>query len=128
MKIDVMDACAITAFLRGEPGNDITEERIVDPDSSCIIHAVNLCEIYYDALRSGGWSAGLEAVRKTELAGVVVRNDMDTDFWQLVGQLKVNPGKLSLALAIRTGGTLVTSDHEFDAVVPLDLCPILFIR
>ena len=60
---------------------------------------------------------------------------MDTTFWQSVGQLKINPGKLALAdcfalaLAICTGGTLVTSDHhEFDAVVPLGLCPILFIR
>lgn len=59
---------------------------------------------------------------------------MDRDFWQLVGQLKVNPGKISLAdcfvlaLAIRTGGTLVTADHEFDAIVPLGLCPILFFR
>lgn len=49
--------------------------------------------------------------------------------------MKVNPGKISLAdcfapaLAIRTGGTLVTSDHhEFDAIVPLGLCPTLFIR
>ncbi len=60
---------------------------------------------------------------------------MDTAFWQLAGQLKVNPGKISLAdcfalaLTIRTGGTLVTADHhEFDVIVPLGLCPILFIR
>lgn len=60
---------------------------------------------------------------------------MDPAFWQSVGQLKVNPGKLSLAdsfavaLAMRLGATLVTSDHhELDALVPLGLCPILFIR
>jgi predicted nucleic acid-binding protein len=59
---------------------------------------------------------------------------MSAPFWQLVGQLKVNPGKISLAdcfvlaLAIDTGGTLVTADHEFDPIVPLGLCPILFIR
>jgi predicted nucleic acid-binding protein len=46
----------------------------------------------------------------------------------------VSPGKLSLAdcfalaLAVRTGGTLVTSDHEFDPVAALGLCPVLFIR
>lgn len=129
-----MDASAITAFLRGEAGNDVVEERLLDADTDCIIHAVNLCEVYYDALRAGGPAAGTEAVRKTEAAGVVVREDMDAPFWQLVGQLKVNPGKISLAdcfvlaLAINTGGTLVTADHEFDAVVPLGLCPIRFIR
>jgi predicted nucleic acid-binding protein len=35
----------------------------------------------------------------------------------------------ALALAERVGGTLVTSDHhEFDPIVPLAICPILFIR
>ncbi len=129
-----MDASAITAFLRGEAGKDIVRERLVDAESTCVIHAVNLCEVYYDALRAGGPAAGAEAVSKTESAGVAVREDMDTEFWQLVGQLKVSPGKIALAdcfllaLAIRAGGTLVTGDHEFDAVVPLGLCPILFIR
>lgn len=45
-----MDASAITAFLRVEAGNDIVEERLLDPASTCIMHAVNLCEVYYDAL------------------------------------------------------------------------------
>ena len=61
--------------------------------------------------------------------------DMDEAFWKLIGQLKVSPGKVSLAdcfalaLAVRAGGTLVTADHhEMDRIVPLGLCPILFIR
>ena len=63
-----------------------------------------------------------------------LREDIDVNFWEIVGRLKVNPGKISLAdcfvlaLAIRTGATLVTSDHEFDRIAPLGLCPILFIR
>ena len=67
--------------------------------------------------------------------GLALRTDLDTAFWQSVGELKVNPGKLSLAdcfalaLAQQEQGTLVTSDHhEFDPIVPLNLCPILFIR
>lgn len=134
MITDVMDACAMTALLRGEAGSDRVEERLVAPGSECVIHAVNLCEVYYDALRAGGPIAGTEAVSKVKRAGVVVREDMDEAFWQLIGQLKVTPGKISLAdcfvlaLAMRTGATLVTSDHEFDKVVPLGLCPILFIR
>ena len=134
MITDVMDACAMTALLRGEVGSDVVEERLAAPASECVIHAVNLCEVYYDALRAGGPIAGTEAVSKVKRAGVAVREDMDEAFWQMVGQLKVSPGRISLtdcfvlALAIRTSATLVTSDHEFDAVVPLGLCPILFIR
>jgi predicted nucleic acid-binding protein len=73
-------------------------------------------------------------VAKVIAAGVELREDIDEAFWQMVGQFKVSPGKISLAhcfvlaLAIRTGATLVTSDHEFDRIVPLGLCPILFIR
>ncbi len=95
----------------------------------------SLCEVYYDALRVGGESAGDEAVDKTDRLGIEIGEDMDEAFWKLIGRLKVNPGRISLAdcfalaLAIRTGGTLVTADHhEFDRLVPLNLCPILFIR
>ncbi len=134
MITDVMDASAKTALLRGEAGSAVVAGRLLATGCDCIIHAVNLCEVYYDALRAGGPVAGIEAVNKVKRAGVGVREDMDEAFWQMVGQLKVSPGKISLAdcfvlaLAIRTGATLVTADHEFDPIVPLGLCPILFIR
>ena len=44
-----MDASAITAFLRGEAGNDIVEERLLDVNTDCIMHAVNLCEVFMTA-------------------------------------------------------------------------------
>jgi len=60
---------------------------------------------------------------------------MDLVFWQRVGKLKVNPGKLSLAdcfalaLTLYMNATLVTSDHhEFDRIDTMGLYPILFIR
>lgn len=130
-----MDANAVTAFLRGEAGQEVVAARLTDPDAVNVIHAVNLCEVYYDALRMGGQAAAEEAIARTYAVGVQLRDDMDPAFWQSVGQLKVNPGKVALAdcfalaLAIRLGATMVTSDHhELDAVVPLGLCPILFIR
>jgi len=98
------------------------------------VHAVNLCEVYYDTLRMGGPAAAEKAMANVFGAGVVLRSDMDEAFWRQVGQFKVSPGKLSLAdcfalaLAVRTGGTLVTSDHEFDPVAALGLCPVLFVR
>ena len=135
MNIKIIDANAIAALLRGEAGREVVLETLADPDNHCIMHAVNLCEVYYDALRDGGASSGDEAIRKTVAAGVEIREDMDEAFWKLIGQLKVSPGKVSLAdcfalaLAIKTGGTLITADHhEMDKIVPLRLCPILFIR
>ena len=135
MNIKIMDANAIAALLRGEAGKEVVAAHLAETNNQCLMHAVNVCEVYYDALRDGGASAGDEAIRKTVAAGVEIREDMDEAFWKLIGQLKVNPGKVSLAdcfalaLAVRTGGTLVTSDHhEFDRLVPLGLCTISFFR
>jgi hypothetical protein len=48
----VLDACALIAYLRGEPGSDIIEALLLDPDVPSLIHAINLCEVYYDFPRA----------------------------------------------------------------------------
>ncbi len=133
--ICVLDACSQIAFLRREPGSSVVDSLLSDCENMCVTHAVNLCEVYYDVLRSDNVSEARQAADDLAALGIQVRYDMDTEFWQLAGNLKVNPGRLSLAdcfalaLTIRTGGTLVTSDHhEFDRIEKLGLCPILFIR
>lgn len=134
MTTHVMDACALDAYLRDEAGADTVENLLLESDGARLVHAVNLCEVYYDTLRGAGLAAAEKAVSDISGAGIVVRYDMDDAFWRQIGQLKVSPGKLSLAdcfalaLSIRVGATLVTSDHEFDLVAALGLCPVLFIR
>jgi PIN domain nuclease of toxin-antitoxin system len=135
MIIYILDACAIIAFLRREAGSIIVAQLLSDPNNLCLIHAVNLCEVYYDAVRRTDSATARQDMAALLTGGLVLRTDLDTVFWQSVGDLKINPGKLSLAdcfalaLAQQEGGTLVTSDHhEFDPIVPLNLCPILFIR
>ncbi len=130
-----MDASVLTAYLRGEPGKDVVLDLIMDDESQCLVHAVNFCEVYYDALRVRGQEVAEAEILALQQIGVTVRTDMELEFWQRVGQLKVSPGKISLAdcfglaLALETSGTLITSDHhEFDAVARLGLCPITFIR
>lgn len=135
MDIQIMDASALTAYLRGEPGQDVVEDIMADANNDCIIHAVNFCEVYYEALRERGQEAAEVQLTAFQEAGISIRTDMEPAFWQRVGQLKVFPGKVSLAdcfaiaLTLKTGGTLVTSDHhEIDAVARIGLCPITFIQ
>jgi predicted nucleic acid-binding protein len=123
------------AFLRDEPGAEVLEEILNDPQSVCYAHAVNLCEVYYDFLRSEGESAAEAAIADLLAVGITPREDMDSDFWREVGRIKVNPGKLSLAdsfllaLAQRMGAEIVTTDHhEFDRLLPLGLWTFQFIR
>ena len=48
--IYVLDACAMIAWLRNEPGADIVDQAIRDLNSQCLAHAINLCEVFYEAL------------------------------------------------------------------------------
>jgi uncharacterized protein with PIN domain len=131
----VFDSTAMIAFLQAESGADVVAALLSEADVTSIAHAVNVCELFYDACRRTGEEGAQETVRQIVAAGVAVSTLLDDAFWQDVGRLKVNPGRLSLAdcfalaLARRLGAELVTADHhEFDPIVPLGLCPIRFIR
>ena len=132
--IYVLDACAIIAFLRGEAGADVVEKALLDPDSQCVTHALNLCEVYYDFHRAGGESMADAAIADMRTLGLSERNDIDEPFWKEVGKLKAR-GRISLAdcFAVaptnRVGGTLMTSDHhEMDPIAASGVCAITFIR
>ena len=132
---NVFDACAMLAFLGREVGADVVDRLLLDSANECLAHAVNMCEVYYDIVRRDGVEAAQRAIRRLGEAKVQTRSDLDTDFWQQVGNLKVNPGRISLAdcfgvaLTQREGATFVTSDrHEFECIDELGVCPILFIR
>ena len=131
----VFDACALIAYVRGEPGDAIVEDILLDPRSECYIHAINACEVFYDFVRTSEVLVASSVIQDLKGSGIIISEDFDSDLWQPAGVLKANVKRISLADAIaitfadRIGATLVTSDHkEFDPLVELDLCEILFIR
>jgi PIN domain nuclease of toxin-antitoxin system len=133
--IYVLDASALQAFLRQEPGGDVVRLLLRDPDNTCFAHVVNLCEVFYDFRRASGEPTAQAVIATLLSASVIPRDDMDTTFWQQAGRHKADYRRVSLAdcfglaLAQRVNGELVTADHrEFDPLVPIGLCPIRFIR
>src|SRR5215212_6441920 len=86
--IYTLDTSAMIAYLLAEPGVDVVESLLVNPDNTCFAHAINLCETFYAFHRRGGEAAAQTAVTALRSAGVVVREDMDLAFWQDVGRLK----------------------------------------
>lgn len=131
----VFDACALIAFFEAEPGADVVESLLLDTDHRRLIHAINVCEIYYDLLRRGSAedASALETVLKAQ--GLVVVDEMPADLWRTAGDLKARWRRISLAdcfalaLTIREGATLVTTDHhELDKISEANVCPIRFIR
>ena len=50
-----LDACALIAFLNGEPGADVVEDALATV-ASVEIASINLLEVAYDAVRKTGRS------------------------------------------------------------------------
>jgi PIN domain nuclease of toxin-antitoxin system len=94
--IYVLDASAMIAYLRDEPGGDVIERALLDTSSQCLAHAINLCEVFYDFHRAGGESAATSAISDLVATGVIERTDFDHPFWQEAGRLKAR-GKVSIA-------------------------------
>jgi PIN domain nuclease of toxin-antitoxin system len=129
-----LDACAMIAYLRAEPGFAVVASLLTDPTHTCYAHTMNLLEVYYDFIRHTNEPSARRALRALAADGVKARRDLNRRFFRRVGQLKAR-GRISLAdcfcitLAQELGGEVVTSDHhEFDPLVPLGIVPILFIR
>ena len=130
----VLDACAIIAYLRDEEGADVVEAALIG-DNDCVVHAVNLCEVYYDCVRRDGTARADTLLDDLVSIGLVTREDMDMPLWKAAAGFKANLARVSLAdcfamaLTHRLNAELVTSDHrEFDPVAAQGLCPIRFIR
>lgn len=126
----VMDACALIALLRNEPGCEVVRLLLVDDDTRCFIHAVNLCEVYYDCLRSYGEPQAEQMLADLSACGLLLCEDMDAGFWKMAGRLKAR-GRISLAdafavtLAEREEAILITSDHhEFDPLLAAGELPV----
>ena len=131
--IYVLDACAMLAYLRNETGADVVERALLDTNSQCIAHAINLCEVYYIVHRDSGERDADSAIEDLKSVGVIERNDLDEAFWKAVGRLKAGggisiPDCFAVTLSNNVGGTVLTSDHkEFDPVAAAG-CSITFIR
>lgn len=133
--IYILDASAMIAFLRDERGADVVAEVLLDPDSQCHAHALNLCEVFYDFHRASGLRDAKQAIADLSRAGVIEDASLASVTWQAAGILKANLRRVSLAdcfaieLTQRMNGVVLTADHhEFDVLAAQSLCRISFIR
>lgn len=131
----VLDASALIAFLRDEPGADVVQDLLDGSPQTTYAHALNLCEVYYDFMRASTREAAESAIRDLLVLGVQERNDLDSAFWREVGRLKAVHRRVSLAdccalaLAGRLGASLVSADrHELEPLLAEGRWQIEFIR
>ena len=114
----VLDACAMLAYLRAEDGAEVVKTLLKDQSVECFAHAVNLCEVYYDFLKTDNAKNAKTAIQDLIESGVTKRDDMDSEFWMTAGRYKAEIRKISLAdcfalaLTNRLQAELITSDHH----------------
>ncbi|HYU36057.1 MAG TPA: PIN domain-containing protein [Thermoanaerobaculia bacterium] len=131
----VVDACAFIALLEDEPGAEIVEEMLLEPNNHCLISAISACEIYYDLRRRGNEEDAESLVSIFAEYNLMLLDRLPPSLWKAAGQLKAQWRRVSLAdcfalaLTIQESGALVTSDHhELDPIAEANVCPIRFIR
>ena len=132
--VAVLDSSALVAFLTGEQGWQQVAELLDDQTRTVRMHALNICEVYYDALRRGGEADAEEALRLAAEAGIRIVEDFDATLWKAAARRKAK-GRISLAdcvalaLAERLNADFYTADHhEFDQLVGMDPVKFTFIR
>ena len=130
----IFDACAVIALLEKEAGAEQVAALLAGQGHRCLVHAIQICEVFYDKIRRGGADDGESLVAMLTAGGFEIYTDT-LDLWPAAGRLKAGLRRVSLAdcfalaLALQQGGTLVTTDHhELDPVQAKGICPIQFIR
>lgn len=137
--IFVFDSSAMLAYLNDESGADIIEQLLADANAKKYAHAVNLCEVFYDFLRSGDPATAENAAADLKRLGIIECNDMDAAFWRdiaiLIAAHRRGNRRLALgdafgvALARRLNADFVTADRgELEAVESAGTCRIRFVR
>jgi predicted nucleic acid-binding protein len=117
-----LDAYAVIAYLRQEPGAEVLKTFIELPTTFLAMHVCNLGEVDYDFFREDGLAAAQTAWTHTLILPLELHREADDAFIQRVGIIKVEErvsfaDAFALALAERLSIPLVTTDHhEFDAV------------
>lgn len=133
--VSVFDACALIALLEDEPGGEVVETLLAEENRRCLIHVLNVCEVYYHIYRRADKDRAAKLPGIVESHGFELVDSLSPALWQQAGQLKAEWRRISLAdcfalaLAIQEKATLVTSDHhELDRIAQASVCPLHFIR
>ena len=121
----VLDACALLALLRNEPGADKVAAVLNAANNGkakVVMHKANLLEVYYDLFRSHGKEKADLILFEIIKRPIEVNAEITYRIFEEAGRLKASykisfADSFALAQAIASGGELLTADHhEFDAI------------
>ena len=121
----VLDACALIALLRNEPGADKVATVINfanNDEAEIVMHRINLLEVFYDVYRSLGREKATLILTEIVKRPITINAEITDEIFVEAGRLKATykvslADSIALAQALAMGGSLLTADHhEFDAI------------
>lgn len=129
----IVDASALIAYFKSEEGHEKFADLLRDERNVLAMHTVNLCEVYYNYLRSDGLEKAEDAWAK---ANEILRilETVDLQFMKRVGRWKVDHNlplgdAFAAATAEENGCPLVTTDHnDFRGVEESGALQIVWLR
>ena len=87
----VLDACALLALLRNEPGADIVADALntaVNGETEIIMNKVNLLEVYYDLYRTLGKDKADEILTEIKKRPLTINAEITDEIFEEAGRLK----------------------------------------
>jgi len=133
----ILDACALVAAIKNEPGAIIVAElyeEAIKGDINIIINKVNLLEVYYGFRREHGKEYA-ESVLNSVINSIVIISDISMNVLTEAGRIKSDYRRISLADSIALAeastrnGYIVTADHhEMDVLDKAGVVKFLWFR
>jgi predicted nucleic acid-binding protein len=133
----ILDACALIAFLDGEPGKDVVKNILkatVDNEETVVyMSAVNLIEIYYGYIRELGKVAARKILDRVYTIPIKIIEATPEPVYLEASRLKAAykislADAIGLATAINLKGVFVSSDGELKEPEARENAPILWFR
>ncbi len=129
----IVDASALIAYFKQETGHENLASLLADEHNLLAIHITNLCEVYYNYLRSDGADKAEEAWQKaTTILGVIEKSE--AQFLKRVGHWKVTYAlplgdAFAAATAEDNAAPLITTDrNDFSAIESAGALQIIWLR
>jgi len=133
----VLDACALLALLRNEPGADIVADILNAANNGvaeAVMHSANLLEVYYDLYRLLGKERANLVLSEIKKRPIRINAEITDAIFTEAGRLKALykisfADSIALAQAKACDAELLTADHhEFDPLKDRENIRFLWIR
>jgi len=133
----ILDACALIAYFKQEPGFESMIQFFDRTDAdeiSLSMHKLNLLEVYYGFYRDDGKEQAESILRDSLSLPIEIVDGLDASLFREAGRLKATydislADSIVIAFGIGSGRQIITADHhEFGTLENKEVIKFMWIR